>query len=166
MPEELAGDFLEIRALTDPGLREAIGGVCVHWALLELTVERVLSHLTGEGGVLLYESDLGKNLERLLTLTEASNSLDATQKSEIRNLVGDVRSLRNERHRIVHGLWGKDGNGYIHSVFAAIKRDVEPVVPITVEDIRQVKLKVIFLGKALRNYVDPADQIVIKWDKD
>jgi hypothetical protein len=47
VPDELTSDFLEIRALTDPGLREAVGGVCVHWALLELTVERVLSYMAG-----------------------------------------------------------------------------------------------------------------------
>jgi hypothetical protein len=75
MAEKSTGDFLEIRALTDPGLREAIGGVCVHWALLELTVERVLSRMAGEGGLLRFESDLGNNLQRLISLAEASTTL-------------------------------------------------------------------------------------------
>jgi hypothetical protein len=166
MPEESTRDFLEIRALTDPGLREAIGGVCVHWALLELTIERVLSHLAGDGGVLRYESDLGNNLQRLLSMAEDSQTLDEAQKSEIADLVGKIRSLRNERHRITHGLWGKDDIGAIHSIFPALKRNVEPVVPITIEDIRTVKLATFFLGKALRKYVDPSDQILIRWDKE
>jgi hypothetical protein len=116
--------------------------------------------------VLRFESDLGNNLQRLLNLVEASATLDAAQKSEIRDLVSQIRTLRSERHRITHGLWGKDEKGSIHSVFPAIKRNVAPVVPITIEDIRQVKLRTFFLGKALRNYVDPTDQVLIKWDKD
>jgi len=158
--------YVQIRALTDPGLREAIGGVCVHWALLELTVERVLSYLEGAKGLLRYESDLGNNLQRLLALAESSDKLDTTQKFEIRHLVEQVRCLRGERHRVTHGLWGKDDDGTLQSVFPALRRNVDPMKPMTTEDVRRVKLQIFFIGKALRAYVDPLDVVRIKWETD
>src|SRR5688572_22043298 len=130
-------EYVEIRALVDPGLRGVIGGVCIHWALLELTVERVLSYIDGTHGLLRYESDLGQNLQRLSQVVESCDKLDASQKSHIRELVDQIRSVRDERHRVTHGLWGKDEDGTIHSVFPALRRNVDPMKPMTIEDIRQ-----------------------------
>ena len=166
MSDEEPGGSLEIRALTDPGLREAIGGVCVHWALLELTVERALSHIVGDAGVLRYAKDLGANLQHLRSAVEKSIKFDVNQKAEIHEVIGQIECLRPERHRVAHGLWGKDSNGVIHSIFPALKRNVDPVKPMTVEDIRQTKLSIFFVGKALRRFIDPSDEVQILWDKD
>ena len=158
--------LLEIRALIDAGLREAIGGVCIHWALFELTIERLISTLEGSPDTLRYESDLGANLLKVERLIETSGRLNVDQKNDIRKLIERTRELRKERHRITHGLWGKDENGVIHSVFPALRRDVTPVKPVVVEDIRQLKLRILTLGKSLRKYVDPLDIVQVKWEKD
>jgi len=157
---------LEIRALTDAGLREAIGGVCIHWALLELTVERLLSTLEGTPGTLRYESDLGANLQKLDRMIEIHGRLNAGQAKDIRKLIERTRELRKERHRVTHGLWGKDESGVIHSVFPALRRDVPPVKPVVVDDIRQLKLRILTLGKSFRRYVDPLDSVRIQWEKE
>jgi hypothetical protein len=166
MLENDSAKFIEIRALTDPGLRDAIGGVCIHWALLELTVERVLANLTGERGLLRYEKPLRENLERVELVAGTSTALTEVQKKDVLGLIADVRAISIERHRIAHGLWGKDVNGVVHSVFAAISRTVPLAKEVKVEDIRQLKLAIILLGKKLRTYVDPSDQVQIRWEKD
>src|SRR5262245_2070935 len=123
MLEQEQCESMDIRALIDHGLREATAGVCIHWALLEPTADGVLSYFENTGGLLRYESDLESNIKRLSALIEATDKLEANQRTEIRELVGQIRSVRDDRHRVVHGLWGKDGDGAIQSVFPALKRN-------------------------------------------
>ena len=158
--------YFEIRAITDEGYREAIGGVCIHWALLELTVERVLANLESGSTLLRYDAQLATNLDRLSALVETSTALAIDQREKLRQLLTEVKSTRDERHRLVHGLWGRDANGVVHSIFPAISRKPDPARPISVDDIRQTKRRIFRLGKRLRAYVNPSEQVQIKWERD
>lgn len=153
----------DVRAPSDRSLRNAIGGVCIHWALLELSVERVLSHLEEGSAVLRYNAQLGGNLAKLSKLVDLSSKLTDAQKQDLSNVIAKVREISEERHRVVHGLWGTDENGMLHSIFPNISRKAVPTKPMSVEDIRQVKLRILEVGKRLRNYVDSSSEVRILW---
>lgn len=145
--------LLQIGAIADEPLRGAIGALCVHWALLELSVERVIANLKGNPGIVTYSEDLGHRTDTLKRLAKASSALLAGESNTLCILASEIKKLCHERHRYVHGLWGLDIDGSLINIFPRAK-DGAPARPATPAAIRLVKLRAFSLHKQLLTFVD------------
>src|SRR5262249_52484136 len=141
-----------ISAIADEKLRGAIGALCVHWALLELAVERVIANLEGNPQVIAYSEDLAHRTETLKDLAKSSG-LTPAQKTTLCSLASDIKQLGHDRHRYVHCLWGLDASGNLISLFPRTKVG-EQGEPASAAQIRQTKLKTWQLTKKLLQFVE------------
>lgn len=158
-------DFLAVHAIANPQMRQAIGGVCVHWAILELSVERVISNLRGDPGVVTYQEDMGHALDTMKKLARESEHLIQEQKNEIVDLAGKIKTLAQERHRVVHGLWGMDTAGQIHSLFPRSKPHEMPGRPMTEAEVVEIKRRVWRTGKALQKFASATQSVALAWPR-
>lgn len=81
-------------------------------------VERVISKIDPrrpDNALLTVREDIDRQLDRLKKL--AHGKLPSAQVEEIRAIVGRIKTLKQERHRVVHGLWGIDPNGDVASIY-------------------------------------------------
>ena len=101
-------------------MREQIAGVVIHWSLLELTVERVIANLEGRHENVKFEGGLVERLTLLKRL--AKRKLSEKQAAEIVEIAGEIKTLTNQRNRVVHGLWGLDEKGELASIYYREKR--------------------------------------------
>ena len=143
---------VQIGGLADSKMREAIGAVCVHWSLLELMVERVIANLKESPGTVTYEGDLAHRLDDLKAA--AKQTLDQEDRERISEIAGFIKKLKEERHRIAHGLWALDHEGNFYSIFYRDKAG-RPDRPATCEDIRAVKLLIWEAHEALSPFAGP-----------
>ena len=95
---------VQISGLADAKMRGQIGAVCVHSSLLELMVERVLANLQGKAGMVSYSEDLAHRLDTLKAVAKASTLSDYDKKTIVQ-IIGRIKTLLNDRHRVIHGLW-------------------------------------------------------------
>jgi hypothetical protein len=161
MPD-LRIDTFAITAPTTPGLRDAIGAVCVHWAVLELMVERVAAFQTKQSIEVVYENDFGGNMRLLEKHMEGHPALVESWTE----LIKTGRELARERHRIVHGLWHVEEPDTIISFFPELKgkgRKIDPDKRMSVDGIHAFKRSVFKLGQRWRRFADPSDDVRLKW---
>lgn len=149
---------LRISALADKHMRNQLGALCVHWALLELIVERVIAAWEGRGGKVEYKKDLAKRLPRLKEL--AREKLPVEQATAVENIASQIHALGHRRHHVVHGLWGIDENGNFYSVHPRTKLQ-KVAVPQNAQTIREIKLEAHRLFLALEEFAPPTAHIVL-----
>ena len=158
-------DVFAISAATTPGLRDAIGSVCVHWALLEFVVERVIAFQTRQSIEVTYERDFGGNMAFLEKYLKDNPGLGPVLVEEWVSLIKEGRRLAKERHRIVHGLWHVEGDTII-SFFPELKskgRKIDAEQRMTVEGIHEFKRSLFKLGRLWAQFASPSDEAKLKW---
>jgi hypothetical protein len=147
--------------------REYIGSVCVQWGFLELSVERVLSELKGDGQVLAYEDMMGQNIKAIKNLLPTSKLNDAAKKALV-SILDDIGTMQDDRNRIIHGLWGFTDTGEVHSVFLTTNKEkrklIAPGREMKLEDLHAFKWKIVHARRALKPFVADGDVIEIKDD--
>jgi hypothetical protein len=154
----------KITALADMAMRQEIGAVCVHWSLLELMVERVIANLQGTPGIATYQEDLGHRRRTLKKIANKHLSLSEAQKATIRAAAGDIKILAEERHRIIHGLWGMNARGEVVSIFP--RTDKKPQArPMDREAIRAVKLQTFRVIKQLEPFADREAAVALAYQR-
>lgn len=124
-------DQFKITAPMTPGLREAIGAVCVHWALLELMIERVVAFQTKQSIDVAYDNDFGGNMDLLENYRKKRRrTLDPAVAAKWAELIEAGRKLAKERHRIVHGFGASSNEfGPSRCNLAAASLDDSPSAP-------------------------------------
>lgn len=143
---------LHISGLADKDMRAAIGAVCVHWSLLELMVEYTIADLEGRIARVVYTEDITRRLEVLKTLAWAK--LPAEQAQYIAETSGYIKTISEDRHRAVHGLWAMDTEaGNIVSIYPRAKRD-DHAKPYVIDDLRETKRKIWDAYLRLRRFAD------------
>lgn len=138
----------EITGLAHSKMREAIGAICVHWSLLELMVERVIAQLEDHPRSVTVKEDITR---RLPVLKNLAKKLPPGAANKLRELAGEIKTLKDERHRPVHGLWGFDEHGNIHSIYFRDSAG-QPDKPMSTNDMRQIKLKIWNLYQRLEKF--------------
>jgi hypothetical protein len=152
-----------------PGLRDAIGAVCMHWSLLELMVERVVAFQTKQSIEVTYEKEFGQNLDALEQHLKDHPDIDPILALQWIWLIAQGRKLAKDRHRIVHGLWHVEGDEKIISFFAELKRKkrkIDPVQEVAVEGIQELKRAIFQLGQLWRQFAEASDKVRFKWNID
>jgi hypothetical protein len=152
---------LKIDTVTDSGMREQIGGVCVHWALLEMMVELVIANLEGKPNEVTYPDNLSRRLKTLKSLAGKSTLLEQ-EKAEICEVASQIEAIVDERHRVVHTLWAKDENGVIYSIHPWSKDRKKQGKPLHDEDVRKIKLRIRKLAKRFAPFVPETHEVVLK----
>lgn len=149
---------VHISGLADSKMREAIGAVCVHWSLLELIVERVIANLKGDSSTAEYISDLAHRLDDLKTAAKAH--LSAEDSERISEIAGYIKKIKEERHRVAHGLWAVERDGSFVSLFP---RDATGNIPrpMDTEEIRGIKLRIWEAHQALKPFADLSQPVVL-----
>jgi hypothetical protein len=151
---------LKIGTVTDPEMREQIGGVCVHWALLEMMVELVIANLEGKPNEVTYPDNLSRRLKTLKGLAERS-TLQEQEKAEICEVASQIEATVDERHRVVHTLWAKDENGIVYSIHPWSKDRRKQGKPLHNEDVPKIKLHIRNLAKRLTPFVPKTHEVVL-----
>lgn len=146
-----------VTKLASSDMREQIASVVIHWSMLELVVERVIANLEGQGGIVTFKENLPQRLTSLKKLAKAR--LPSEQAIEISRISGDIKILSDERHRVVHGLWGLDANGDVVSIYHRHKRGTRDR-PMNAQHIRQIKLLIWDKIRRLRKFEPQALSVV------
>ncbi len=144
------------------GLRDAIGAVCMHWGLLELMLERVVAFQTNYSTEVQFTSDFSKNLEALERRIKQEDA-QPILRQVVQELVDKARELREDRHRIAHGLWHIAANGDIISFFPQLKRKVVPERTMTIEQIHDIKRAIFDLSMRFRQFAEASDSVILHW---
>ncbi len=151
-----------LTGIADNKMRAQIGAVCIHWSLLELMVERVIANLGGSSQIVTYTEDLAHRLDTLKKLAKAK--LSANDVEDLRKIRSEISRLKEERHRIVHGLWGLDTNGNIASIFPRTKSQ-KLEKPMTTQDVRTVKLEIWQANAELKKFADLSKSPALAWPR-
>ena len=138
-----------VTKLAGGAMREQIAGVVIHWNILELQVEWIISNLRGNPGEVKYEEDLVRRLELLKRLSK--QKLPPDRAAEMSEISGEIKTLSRGRNRVVHGLWGMDQSGKIISIFPRYKSGARDK-PMNAEDVRQIKLRTWRVTRRLMNF--------------
>lgn len=114
-------------------------------------VERVIANIEGNSGVVTYKSDLAHRLDELKKAAKAN--LCSDQSHRISEIAGFIKVLKEERHRIAHGLWGLSADGNFISIFP---RDATGHVgkPMDANDMREIKRLIWQAHQALSPFAD------------
>ena len=106
-----------VSGLVDAKMNIQIGRVCVAWSMLELTVERLIWHLSGigpkQGRKLTAKEDIAPRLKRLKKLAKKLPLADA---KEIRGAITQIDEAKKKRNFVVHGLSGIDVKNKLHAI--------------------------------------------------
>lgn len=148
--------------------REYIGSVCVQWGYLELCVERVLAAMRGNGNVVAYEAMIRPNVIAVETEIPKSNLIE-DQKKNLAAALEAIKRLYVDRHRVIHGLWGLASDGEVHSIYFQAtkkKREVVPGQRMTLEDLRDIKWKIVNVRRALETYMADGGEITLREDEE
>jgi hypothetical protein len=142
---------INLTGLADRAMREQIGAVCIHWSLVELMVERVIANLEGRPGIVTYDDDVTRRLRLLKQLARKHLSVDLAD--QIATIAGAVKELREDRHRIAHGLWGIDETNTIVSIYPWAKNEPRGKA-IDAKEIREIKLRIWRVYQQLQPFAD------------
>lgn len=108
----------KVSMLVSGPIKLRIGETCVQWSFLGLHVERLIWHLSGlkpkEGRLVTAREDITPQLKRLKKL--AAEKLPPAEAQAVRDLAGEIRAIKKKRHFVVHGLYGTNANGEMHTL--------------------------------------------------
>lgn len=104
-------DFNFRVAVSDPQLW-AIGMVATTWTMVERTVRLIFSHLTEK------DSEEQKLFNKTYSFAQKLDQLEAVIRAKIKpqyaevflKLINETRNTQNLRDRIIHNMWGDEGN--------------------------------------------------------
>ena len=142
-----------VSGLVEGKIVNQIGRVCVTWSMFELTVERLIWHLSGigpkKGRKLTAKENIEPRLKRLKKLAKVLPPADA---KEIRDALTQINKAKRMRNWVVHGLYGIDVRGKLH----AISYRVAPkgkALPIDVWSLRSIRDEIFEAQKRLEKFL-------------
>ena len=152
MPEQGEFEQYELTMPVDDFTRFQIAGVTMHWSVLELTVERVIDALQGGIGVVEYTYNVEQRVRFMKKLTKGSR-LEQKQQKHLLAVASAILAMREDRDRVVHGLWTIGPEGKLGSFHPWAKNN-QPSKPLDGEKIRDIKRRIFILHRELEKFID------------
>ena len=131
-----------------------IGRICVHWSIMELTMERVIWHLSGispkAGRLVTARQNIDPRIKRLKKL--ARQYLTNEAQEEIYAICRDIKDVQEQRNWAVHGLYGINKHGERFQI--SYRKDPNGVAkPVNDNSLREVRRAIYRLQIKLEQFL-------------